>query len=182
MEVFGDHFLQCEHESYRIWRHDSQVQLLAAGLSKAARHPIVEQRPTGELRQRSDIKALGSRRGTTLYDVTISLPFSAGRLANAPRAPNPLPVLNAAWASKVSRFRSFMLQVGPRCSLLPVLISTLGGWHPEAHRAILSFASRIASGAMVQFSRARSFLFQRHTALLVTNNGACLLSGCVGNA
>ena len=109
-----------------------------------------------------------------MYDVNISHPLSTGRLANA-RKPNPLPVLNAAWASKVSHFRSFMQQAGPRCSLLPVPISTLGGWHPEAHRAILSMESGIASRA---FSRARSIHLQRYAALLA----ACLLSGRVGNA
>ena len=46
-----------------------------------------------------------------------------------------MPVLNAAWAATVARLRAFMTQAGPGHSLLPVPISTLGGWHPEAHRA-----------------------------------------------
>ena len=117
-----------------------------------------------------------------MYDVIISHPLPAGMLANTPREPNPLPLLNAAWASKVPRFRSFVQQAGLRCSLLPVPISALGGWHREAHWAILSIASGIASRAVVEFSRARSILFRRHVALHVTRNGACLLSGCVENA
>ena len=77
MDVFGDHLLHSEHESYRIWRHDAQVHLLASDISKAARHPIVEPRPKEEHRQRPDIKALGSHGGTTLFDVTISHPLSS---------------------------------------------------------------------------------------------------------
>ena len=56
------------------------------------------------------------------------------------------------------------------------------GWYPEVHRAIFSIASGIASRAIVEFSRARSILFQRYAALLVTNNGVCLPSGGGGNA
>ena len=63
MDVFGHHLPHCEHESCRIWRHDAQAHLLAADLSKAARHPIVEPRPKGEHRRHPDIKALGSHRG-----------------------------------------------------------------------------------------------------------------------
>ena len=68
-------------------------------------------------------------------------PLSAGTLANAPLEANPLPALNAAW----SRFRPFMVQAGSDPSLLPVPISTLGGRYREAHRAVLSIASGIAS-------------------------------------
>lgn len=117
-----------------------------------------------------------------MHDVTISHLSSDGRLANAQREPNPLPLLNAAWAPKASRFLSFMQQVGPRHSLLSVTIPTLEGWYTEAHRAIPSIKSGIASQAMVEFSRARSILSQRHAALLVTSNGAQFLSGCFRKA
>ena len=71
-----------------------------------------------------------------------------------------------SWASKVLRFRSFMLQAGPHCSFLPVPVSTLGGWDPEAHPAILSIVSGIAFRAMVEFSWANSIVFQRHATVL----------------
>ena len=67
-----------------------------------------------------------------------------------------MPALNAAWATKVARFRAFMTQAGPGHSLLSVAISTLGGWHFEAHRAILSIASGITSRAVAEFDRARN--------------------------
>ena len=63
--------------------------------------------------------------------------------------------------------------------LLPVPISTLGGWHPDAHRALCSVATVIAARGMSNFSSVKSILFQRHAALLVTNNARCLVSGLV---
>ena len=63
--------------------------------------------------------------------------------------------------------------------LLPVPISTLGGWHPDAHRALCSVATTIAARGMSTFCAAKSILFQRRTALLVTNNALGLMSGLV---
>ena len=87
-----------------------------------------------------------------------------------------MPILNAAWEAKVARLGAFMTQEGPRHSLRPEPISTLGGWHTEARRAILSIASGIASRAMAGFGT-----FQRHGAHLATKNGSCHLSGCVAS-
>lgn len=90
-----------------------------------------------------------------------------------------LPVLNAAWAAKVTRFRAFISQAGRGHSPRPVPIPSFGGWHLEEHRAVLSIASGIASHCDGRVDRARSILFQRHAAVLATNNSSRLLSGCV---
>ena len=93
-----------------------------------------------------------------------------------------MPVLNAAWATKVVRIRAFMTQAGPGHNPLSIPISIYGGWHPEAHRAILPIASGIACiSSDGEVGRARSLLFLRHVALLATNNGSSLLSRCVAN-
>ena len=60
-----------------------------------------------------------------------------------------------------------MEQVGSCQSLLPIPISTLGGWLPQSHRTVLSIVPSIASRAMVQFDTARNVQFQRHAAVLV---------------
>ena len=49
--------------------------------------------------------------------------------------------------------------------------------HCIAHRALCSVATTIAAREMSTFSSAKSILFQRHAALLVTNNALCLMSG-----
>ena len=74
---------------------------MARDLAKAARHPVVEERPVGSHRERPDIRALG-------------------------------------------------------------------------RSALCSVATTIAARGM-----SKSILFQRHAALLVTNNALCLMSGLV---
>ena len=59
----------------------------------------------------------------------------------------------------------------------PLPISTLGGWHPETHGSVLSLFVTIPFRSMAAFATARYILFQRHAALLITGNAACLLSG-----
>ena len=36
MDTYGDHLLYCERGTYRIWRHDAQVKLLARDLAKVS--------------------------------------------------------------------------------------------------------------------------------------------------
>ena len=100
LDIYGDHLLYCERGSHRIRRHDAQVRLLAGDLANAARHPIVEERPLGRHRERPDIRALGRRGGTDLFDVTICHPLCQARIRDSVR--NPLNILKAAWAGKVS--------------------------------------------------------------------------------
>ena len=90
---------------------------------------------------------------------------------------NPLNILKAAWAGKVSRYAAMVHEAGRSVQLSPVPISTLGGWHPDAYRALCSVATTIAARGMSTFSSAKSILFQRHAALLLTNNALCLMSG-----
>ena len=158
---------QCERGSHRIRRHDAQVRLLAGDLAKAARHPIVEERPLGRHRERPDIRALGRTGGTDLFDVTICNPLSQAQIRDAVQ--NPLNILKAARAGKDSRYAAMVHEAGRSVQLLPVPISTLGGWHPDAHRAVCSVATTIAARGMSTFSSAKRILFQRHAALLVTN-------------
>ena len=90
---------------------------------------------------------------------------------------NPLNLLKAAWTAKVSRYASMPQAAGTGFNLPPVPLSTLGGWHPDARKALCSVATTIAARGLSTFSRARSILFQRHAALLATNNALCLMSG-----
>ena len=68
---------------------------------------------------------------------------------------------------------------GRSVQLLPVPISTLGGWHPDAHRALCSGATAIAARGMSTSHSAKSILLQGRAVLLVTNNALCLTSGLV---
>ena len=117
--------------------------------------------------------------GTELFDVTICHPLSQVRIRD--ESANLSNLLNAAWTAKVSRYSGMLQAVGTRFNLLPVPLSTLGGWHLGAHRALCSVATTIAARGLSTFSRARSILFQRHAALLVTNNALYLMSGLLSD-
>ena len=151
------------------------MTLLARDLANAARHPVVEERPLGCHRERTDVRALGRSGGTEVFVDTICHSLSPARIRDV--VENPLNLLKAAWTAKVSRYASMHQAAGTGFNLLPVPLSTLGGWHPDAHKALCSVASTIAARGLSTFSRARSILFQRHAALLVTNNALCLMSG-----
>ena len=94
---------------------------------------------------------------------------------------NPLNLLEAAWTAKVSRYSGMLQGAGTGFNLLPVPLSTLGGWHRDAHRALSSVATIIVARVLSKFSRARSILFHRHAALLVKNNALCLMSGLMSD-
>ena len=179
MDTYGDHLLYCERVPHRIGRHDAQVKLLARDLAKAARHPVVEKRPVGSHKERPDIRALGRSGGTELFDVAICHPLRQARIRDA--VEDPLNLLKAAWTAKVSRYASMLQAAGTWFNLLPVPLSTLGGWHPDAHKALCFVASTTAARGLTTLSRTRSILFQRHAALLVTNNALCLMSGLLSD-
>ena len=177
LDIYGDHLLYCERGSLRIRRHDAQVRLFAGDLAKAARHPIFEERPLEGYRENPDICALGRTRGTDLFDVTIFHPLSQARIRDAVQSP--VNILKVAWTGKVSRYAGMVHEAGRSVQLLPVPISKLGEWHPDAHCALCSVATATAARKMPIFSSAKSIMFQRHAALLVTNNALCLMSGLV---
>ena len=123
------------------------MKLSARDLAKAARHPIVEERPVERTRERPDIRALGRGGGMELFDVTICQPLSQARIRDV--VESPLNLLKATWTAKDSRYGSMLQAAGTGFNVLPVPLSTLGGWHPDAHRALCSVASTIAARGRV---------------------------------
>ena len=66
---------------------------------------------------------------------------------------------------------------GTSVKLFPMPLSSLGGWHRDSHRAMGSIPVGIASRALFSVDYAPSTTFQRHAALLVARNAACLICG-----
>ena len=82
---------------------------------------------------------------------------------------------------KFSRYSGMLQAAGTGFNLLPVPLSTLGGWRPDAHRASCSVATTISARGLSTLSRARSIFFQQHATLLVTNNALCLMPGLMSD-
>lgn len=176
MDQFGDHLLWCPNGSPRGWRHDSQKLLLASDLQKAARHPIVEPRQTAH-RVRPDIKALGSNGGTDFYDIVFVHPLTEKRIPVVARAP--IKPLTESKNNKEGHYVAFMKDQGPRSRLVPVVLSTLGGWHPESYKFVAGLAESIAAKNTVPVPYAQYTMFSRYAANMVRNNAVCLLDGLV---
>ena len=69
------------------------------------------------------------------------------------------------------KYGDLLTHSGPSHELILVPIYALEGWHPDAHQAVMSVATVIASSAMISFETARQFAFQRNAAQLVA--GSC---------
>ena len=132
-----------------IRRYYAQVKLLARDLAKAVRHPVVEERLVGRHRERLDLRALGRSGGTEFFDVPIGHPLRQARIGDV--SENPLNLLKATWTAKVFRYSGMLQAAGTRFNLLPVPLPTLGGWHPDAHKALCSVASTIAARQSSKF-------------------------------
>ena len=78
---------------------------------------------------------------------------------------------------KIRTFRRVLHASATAAKLFSMPISTLGGWHPDAHRAMGTIAVNIASRTLSSLHYACGAMFQRLSALLVANNAVCLMSG-----
>ena len=175
MDIYGFHLLHCERKIYGIRRHDEQVRLLDADMIKATRHPVVEPRPFGRHKERPDISALGSHGGSDMFDISFCHPLTPPRVRDGmENAPN---LLKKAWDEKIRRFGRVLHESATDVKLFPKPLSNLGGWHPNALRAMRSIAVKIASRTLNSLEYASQTLFRRHAALLVANNAVCLISG-----
>ena len=90
---------------------------------------------------------------------------------------NALNLLKKAWDEKIGRFGRVLDESATAVKLIPMPLSTLGGWHPDSHRAMRSIAVNTASRTLNSLDYPSQTLFQRHAAVLVANNAVCLISG-----
>lgn len=74
-------------------------------------------------------------------------------------------------------YHAFIQAAGPDSRLVPLPMTTLVGWHPEAHQYMQELPDTVASRAMVSRVVSRAAVFQRHAARLVENNVKCLMDG-----
>ena len=77
-----------------------------------------------------------------MFDITICHPLSPAQFRDG--LENQLTLLNNAWDEKRRRFQRVLHASATAANLFPMLISTLGGWHPDAHRAMRTIAVNIA--------------------------------------
>lgn len=64
--------------------------------------------------------------------------------------------------------------------LLPIKISTLGGWHSKTVSLVIEVVLSVANRAKGPFPNVKDTLLQQHSALIIALNAACLLKGLAG--
>ena len=96
--------------------------------------------------------------------------------------PSTLSVSNSRWTTepvesteecmgrKHKKIRRVLHAPATAPKLFPMPVSTLGGWRPDAHRAMGAIAGNMALRTLSSLHYARAMLFQRHAALLAANN------------
>lgn len=182
VDEFGDHLLVCHRRvspgnAPLHWRHDSLVQIIAATLRRAARNATVE--PRGEYaagRERPDIRADGVHGGTDLLDVTVAHPLtSSARMTQVTRWPQS--ILTTAMTRKFDKYHDLLAAAGPQTRLLPLAVTTLGGWHADALKYLDGVCDAIASRTRAPRSYARGIVLHRAAAALVRLNCRSLTEG-----
>ena len=110
-----------------------------------------------------------------MFYITICHPPSPAQIQDG--LENPLTLLKNEWDEKIRRFRRVLHASAIAVKLFPMQISTFGGWHPDAHRAMGTIAVNIASRPLSSLNYSHATLFQRHAALPEANNAVWLKSG-----
>lgn len=90
---------------------------------------------------------------------------------------NVLNLLRKTWDEKFRRFGRVLHEFDTSVTLFRMTLPNLGGWRSDSYRAMGSIAVNIALREVVSVHYARSAMFHRHAALLVTSNAACLIPG-----
>ena len=110
-----------------------------------------------------------------MFDITFCHPPSLARVRDG--MANALNLLKNAWDDKIRRYRRVLHASATTVKLFPMPLSTVGGWHPDSHRAMRSIAVNIDSRTLNSLEYASQTFFQRHAELLVAYNAVFLISG-----
>ena len=92
-----------------------------------------------------------------MFDITICHPLSPARIQDGLEIP--LTLQNNACDKKMRRFRRVLHASATAAKLFPKPISTLEGWLPDAHRAMVTIAVSIASRTLSSLHYACATLF-----------------------
>ena len=180
LDVHGDHLLHCPRgvnprNAPLRWRHDSLVRQFAGILSRAARAPAVEPADI-EDSLRPDIRATGARGGYDFLDIVVVNPLSTHkRRDEVIRCPDTH--LTSASNRKSTKYHHLVAAAPAGSKVVPIALSTVGGWHPQARQYFVQIAKHIASTTTAPQEFVASTMFHRLAASMVRLNANCLLDG-----
>ena len=182
IDAHGDHLLHCNHgfslgNAPLLRRHDGVSASLRHVLRRAGRNPMREKRAALSHSKRPDIRARGERGGVDYLDLVVTHPLASARSC-ADTASKPDTLLVSAANKKKKKYTNFLAEEAESdATIVPVAISTLGGWHAESRDYFRRAVESIAARSRMPRRFAFQFTFARIAACLVRHNVACLTEG-----
>ena len=164
--------------SDRIGRHDALRNVLFAIAKQAGLNPRMEERSLlpqegREFERPGDIVIPNWAQGHHgIWDVTVISPLQKYCVKRA--AEQSGVELTLRWKSKMAK--SYDTCKAKGFEFLPLPVSTMGGWHPEASKAISKLGGALAAHTGKEKSVVVAHLFQRLSVALIKGNGALVLS------
>ena len=177
-DVFGHHAVGCGMQGERIARHDGLRDVLYISAKQAGLAPRREERSLlsqqgWEMERPGDIVIPNWRSGRdAALDISVISPMQAVVVRRAARE---------SGAAEHIRFNQKMRRYHDACQeagidFVPLPVSTMGGWHPEAVKVISKVGSALASTTGREKEEVTRHLFQRLAVQLVRGNVSLILS------
>ena len=169
----GDHSLCCGHQGERISRHNRLRDALHDVAASAALGPVKEGRflLPGSDRRPADVFIPGWAAGRdAALDVTVVNPLQAGTVVGASVTPGH--ALEYRYNAKMSESLEACDRQG--IAFLPIVLESLGGFHPVATREVKKLASALARHTGEEEGETIRKLFVRLSILVMKGNSAIL--------
>ena len=174
-DAFGDHSLGCSSNGERIFRHNILRDAIFQTAKQAALSPAKEENSLlpGSGDKPADVYIPGWASGRdAALDVSVVSTLQAQLVKKAGEEVGS--AADRRHKEKLSRYYESCDQEG--IQFLPVVIETLGGWHPEAVHVLTKLAKQLASHTGAKPEETISHFYQRLGILLAKGNSALILN------
>ena len=172
----GDHALGCAQQGERIYRHNALRDIVFQSAQQACLSPTREERfliTERESERPGDVKIPNWISGQDCaLDITVISPLQEARVRKA---------AEEAGSALEHRFNAKMTKSFDSCRaegihFLPLVVSTLGGWHPQAIKAITRLGKQLGRHTGRGEDETVRHLFQRLAISQAKTNATLILS------
>ena len=173
-DVLGDHAVGCSSEGERIFRHNIIRDAIFGSAKQSSLSPTKEESALlpGNEGKPADVLIPNwfSGRDAAL-DISVVSPLQKQLVKKASEETG---------SAAVKRHNDKLAKYYQRCNeegieFLPVVVETLGGWHPEAIFVIKKLAGQLASQTGQRTEETTRHLFQRLSVLLARGNATLII-------
>ena len=173
-DAFGDHAVGCASDGERIFRHNVVRDALYCTAKSALLSPAKEENSLlpGSAEKPADVFIPGWHQGRdAAFDVSIVSPLQTQLVRRS--AEETGSSANKRYADKMAKYFGPCDNEG--IQFFPLIVETLGGWHPDSVDTITKLARQLACHAGTSMDDTVQHLFQRLGILLARGNSALIL-------